>query len=135
MADKRIPELLKIPARWHGLSCEPLLSAVDLSKWIPKIISWQIIGGESGQHARPCNIGWVRSIVEQGNAGGLATFVKQLGANAVQVNGCFSSDFGPDHDAAVAATNPTPVGLADKKGGDMSEWPKDLRVREFPKGF
>lgn len=33
-ADKRIPELLKIPARVRFLSCEPLLSAVDLSKWL-----------------------------------------------------------------------------------------------------
>lgn len=23
--------------------------------------------------------------------------------------------------------------LRDKKGGDMSEWPEDLRVREFPR--
>ena len=22
--------------------------------------------------------------------------------------------------------------LADRKGGDMAEWPEDLRVREFP---
>lgn len=32
-ADKRIPELLKIPARVRFLSCEPLLGAIDLSKW------------------------------------------------------------------------------------------------------
>lgn len=25
------------------------------------------------------------------------------------------------------------IGLNDKKGGDINEWPADLRVREFPK--
>lgn len=24
--------------------------------------------------------------------------------------------------------------LADRKGGDMEEWPVDIRVREFPRG-
>mgnify|MGYP001619842369 CR=1 FL=1 len=33
-ADERIPELLAIPARVRFLSCEPLLSGVDLSQWI-----------------------------------------------------------------------------------------------------
>jgi protein gp37 len=33
-ADQRIPELLKIPAKVRFLSCEPLLGAVDISKWL-----------------------------------------------------------------------------------------------------
>lgn len=33
-ADRRIPHLLNIPARVRFLSCEPLLGAVDLVKWI-----------------------------------------------------------------------------------------------------
>lgn len=33
-ADKRIPELLKVPAAVRFLSCEPLLGAVDLSEWL-----------------------------------------------------------------------------------------------------
>lgn len=36
MADKRIPELLKCLAVVRFLSCEPLISAVDLSEWLPK---------------------------------------------------------------------------------------------------
>jgi len=27
---------------------------------------------------------------------------------------------------------PVRVHLRDRKGGDMAEWPEDLRVREFP---
>jgi len=34
MADKRIPELLTIPARVRFLSCEPLLGPVDLTPWL-----------------------------------------------------------------------------------------------------
>jgi protein gp37 len=33
-ADKRIPELLKIPAKVRFLSCEPLLGPVDLRPWL-----------------------------------------------------------------------------------------------------
>lgn len=35
-ADERIPLLLKVPAAVRFLSCEPLLEAVDLSRWLPK---------------------------------------------------------------------------------------------------
>jgi protein gp37 len=34
-AAKRIPQLLKVPAKVRFLSCEPLLGAVDLTRWMP----------------------------------------------------------------------------------------------------
>ena len=124
MADKRIPELLRIPAACRGLSLEPLLGPVDLmtsfgleNHWTK--LNWLIIGGESGPGARPCNVEWIRSLVAQGKAAGVATFVKQLGARIV----CGVHD--------LPRTNQ----WRDKKGGDWSEWPEDLRVREWPKGF
>lgn len=36
---------------WVGLSMEPLLGEVDLSKWIDRL-DWVIVGGESGRNAR-----------------------------------------------------------------------------------
>src|SRR6185437_12270169 len=33
-ADRRIPHLLKVPAKVHFLSCEPLLGPVDLEPWL-----------------------------------------------------------------------------------------------------
>ena len=36
-AQKRIPALLKVPASVRFLSCEPLLSPIDLSQWKPSI--------------------------------------------------------------------------------------------------
>lgn len=40
-------------------------------------LDWVIFGGESGPGARPCDIGWIRSGVEQCRAAGVPAFVKQ----------------------------------------------------------
>ena len=50
-------------------------------------LDWVIIGSESGPRARPCDLSWVRSLVEQCQAAGVATFCKQL-----QINGRLSHD-------------------------------------------
>jgi protein gp37 len=34
MADKRIPDLLNVKARWRGISLEPILGDLDLSAWL-----------------------------------------------------------------------------------------------------
>jgi len=120
-ADQRIPELLRIPAKVRFLSVEPLLGPVDLEdEWLScKVgtnsgIHWAIVGGESGRGARPCNVGWVRSVVQQCKTAAVPCFVKQLGASV----------FFEDTNLNL---------LKHPKGGDPSEWPEDLRVREFPK--
>lgn len=41
-------------------------------------IDWVVVGCESGPHRRPCNVEWVRSVVEQCKAAGCPVFVKQL---------------------------------------------------------
>jgi protein gp37 len=137
MADKRIPELLKIPAACRGLSMEPLLGPVefsDVSRRADAVrvlgqpalsgIHWLIIGGESGAHARPCNVEWIRSLVAQGRAAGVATFVKQIGARSHWVNPEARSEYDIGGDW---------FNFKDKKGGDPSEWPEDLRIQEWPK--
>ncbi len=63
-AEKRIPVLVETPAVVKGLSVEPLLDAIDLSPWLPKV-DWVIVGGESGSHARPLNPQWVMDIRDQ----------------------------------------------------------------------
>ncbi|MBE9036026.1 DUF5131 family protein [aff. Roholtiella sp. LEGE 12411] len=107
-ADKRIPILLQIPAVVRFLSCEPLLGEIDL-KIIP---NWVICGGESGPNSRPCHIEWINSIVQQCQQSNTKVFVKQLGANA---------KFGGQQ-----------FQTRDKKGGDIEEFPEQLRIREFP---
>lgn len=92
-------------------------------------LDWVIVGGESGPHARPFDIAWARSAVEQCRAGGVACFVKQLGANP-------QGDAPPSQYDPVTRTTTVQVRqvftIRDRKGGLMSEWPEDLRVREFP---
>lgn len=119
---KRVQQLREIPAKVHFLSCEPLLEdlgAIDFANHV----EWVIIGGESGPGARPMNVAWARSLVQQCRAAGVAPFVKQLGSRPYWENADARSEF--DCGGGM-------LDLCDKKGGAMSEWPEDLRVREFP---
>jgi protein gp37 len=136
-ADRRIPPLLLQRASVRFLSCEPLLGPVDFNAcaaWHPGVngiylegIAWVIVGGESGPGARPFDIAWARTIRDQCKASGVACFVKQLGAKPL--------DGRPLDERisrlAMGARDHLPP-ITDKKGGDWSEWPADLRVREFP---
>lgn len=76
-ADKRIPALLEIPAAVRFLSMEPLLGQVYIDQ-LPRI-DWVIVGGESGQNARPMHPYWARYIRNQCQAVGVPFFFKQWG--------------------------------------------------------
>lgn len=94
-------------------------------------IDWVIVGGESGPKARPCHVEWIRSIVRACADAGTPCFVKQLGANPRAEHKC------GDCDPCIGGEScyqqyPICMELRDKKGGDMAEWPEDLRVREWP---
>lgn len=84
-ADKRIPELVKIPARVKFLSCEPLLEKVDLDLRGKnygignEFVNWVICGGESGAGARTIQPDWVRSIRDQCTSLDIPFFFKQWG--------------------------------------------------------
>lgn len=112
-------------------------------------LHWVIAGGESGPGARPCNVEWIRSIVRQCKSAGVPVFVKQLGTVVWDRNDAgFDGDphdawdyskikdvqHHPDGDATVYQGAPVRVVLNDPKGGDPSEWPEDLSVREMPEG-
>jgi protein gp37 len=106
----RIPALLDTPAAVRWLSCEPLLGPVSLVRWLnggfgnvaPADLDWIVVGGESGPGARPLELAWVRHLVEECQAAGVAPFVKQLG-----------SRWGRHHH-------------------DIEVFPPDLQVREYP---
>ena len=127
MADNRIPLLSSIPAKVRFLSVEPMLEEIRLSR-VPVGcgIHWSIFGGESGPGARPCNVAWIRDGVSQCREMGIAPFVKQLGSDARRDN------HGIDSDGCKVDITNAPCYFRHKKGGDMSEWPGDLCVREFP---
>lgn len=85
-------------------------------------VDWCIIGGESGRGSRPCSVAWVRDLVKQCQAAQTPVFVKQLGDCAVTTPDEASWSVGKHHS----------LGLVKAKGGDMAEWPEDLRVRDWP---
>jgi protein gp37 len=136
-ANKRIPVLLSIPAGVRFLSVEPMLERVDLSLMIDcqgdewRKVDWAIFGGESGPNARPCNIEWIRDGVRQCRAAKVAPYVKQAGSN---IASRLSEDWPEGTDWMDSGNYPDQihVKLKHPKGGDMAEWPEDLRVREFP---
>jgi len=78
----RIDVLRKIPAVVRFLSIEPLLE--DLGEIDLTEIHWVIIGGESGPGARPFDIQWAKSIIDQCSQFGAAPWMKQLGAKPVE---------------------------------------------------
>jgi protein gp37 len=83
-ADQRIPILEQIPAQVRFLSCEPLLSPLDLNDALRRGgIHWVIVGGESTvkkvQIHRPMDLCWARSIRDQCAAYKTAFFFKQVG--------------------------------------------------------
>lgn len=107
--ERDLPKLRALSPRIAFLSCEPLLEPINL---LPHLhfggLDWVIIGGESGPGARPFDPQWALDLVRQCQLGGAWVFVKQMGARPVGMK------------------------LRDRKGGDASEWPVDLRVRETP---
>lgn len=108
---KRAADLVQIATNPLFLSVEPLLEPVTIPLSVLQRYRLVIIGGESGNDARPCNFQWIQSLIEQCRNAGIGIFVKQLGANVY--NGPRPENYG-------------------KKGGDWTKWPKEFRIREFP---
>jgi protein gp37 len=74
MANKRLKILCSIPEVNKFVSIEPMLGPINIIKWLPKndkqkqthnLLSWVIVGGETGNNARPMHPLWVSSILKQ----------------------------------------------------------------------
>jgi protein gp37 len=144
-ADRRVPMLRRLPAEVHWVSQEPQLGPVtyrpDTFEWKPlspgpdddgKLlppIRWIVIGGESGPGARPFDLQWARQTIKETEGSMCSVFVKQLGAKAVD------SNTGGNSAMRQAGWQPTTeaVELEHRKGGEITEWPEDLRVRDWPR--
>lgn len=140
-ADERIPDLLQTPAAVRLVSAEPLIGPInfgfdgpcdhirqtceDVGCW--RALDWVIVGGESGPCARPCDVAWIRSIVQQCQSVAVPVFVKQLGSIPISA--------GADVDRMAEYNRgfrPRLRSLHRTKHNDPTAWPHDLRVREFP---
>lgn len=103
-----------IPAVVRFVSFEPLIGPTP---WVREYeaLDWIIIGGESGNDSgkygyRPMDIQWMMNLMEGARSAHVPTFVKQTGTQLARV-----------------------LGLKDRHGKKADEWPKWMRVREFPK--
>jgi len=158
-ADERIPYLLDTPAAVRWVSAEPLLGPIDFRArphrdlcircgegpgakhdhpdgYRTRGLDWIVVGGESGPGARPFDLMWLDSIVEQTRAAKVPLFVKQWGAFPVDSGHSFGT-FAPEDRRSIAAEKalghaPHLILFRDRKGGDMAEWPEELRIRELP---
>jgi hypothetical protein len=106
-------------------------------------LDWLIIGGESGPGARSFDVTWARQTIRECREAGVACFMKQMGARPVahlsdergwiaDALSCWPE--GTKLSQRVTGSCVHDIHLSDPKGGDMAEWPEDLRVREFPQG-
>ena len=82
----RIHELLKIPAKIHFVSFEPILSEIYIPKRMLYQINWVITGPETGTRKRPCKKEWIESLYEQCKSANVPFFDKKniLGKNIQQ---------------------------------------------------
>lgn len=110
-ADERLGYMRDVPAVVKFLSLEPILEPVDVHPYAG-VANWFIWGGESGGGCRPCHAEWLADGVDAGRETGTATFVKQLGGRF------YSGGYR--------------VPLKSAKGGDPTEWPEGLCVRQWP---
>lgn len=145
----RLESLSLVPAKIRFVSLEPQWGAVDFGSHLTRretydpaadnpFDDWSspvttttrpfhlvIQGGESSQgrhRARSFDLAWARMTRDQCKDSGVAYFLKQLGSMP------FDSFYRP-------GVTDQRLYLKDHHGGDWSEWPADLRVRQIPKVF
>ena len=108
-ADERVPVLLDTPAAVRGVSIEPMLGPVDVTRWCEgtPALNWVIVGAEKlagGRPGRSCDPEWIYALCRRFVVSAItaAVFVKQM-----EIHGRVTED--------------------------PSRFPSWARVREFPK--
>lgn len=99
----------------HGMIEIPFDDFIDFGHRVNDLIDWVIIGGESGNETgkyryRPCELRWIEKIVSDCQFYEIPVFVKQMGTYLSKQ-----------------------LGMSDRHGGNINEFPKNLQIREFPK--
>jgi protein gp37 len=159
-AEELIPHLLKVPAKTRFLSVEPT-GPINLASYLGLVhedtigisrpftpitvngitghdpwvrgIDWVIVGGEIGPNARPCNVQWIRDIIDQCKAAGVACFVKHLGSRPrLMFTDTWKMTDWPRGTVFDVGADGISLRLRDPNGSDPEEWEDALRVREVP---
>lgn len=133
-ANARIPALLQCDAAVRWVSYEPALGPVDFTDFAHKI-NWIVAGGESGPHARPCDLEWFRAVRYACDNYHVPFFMKQLGnfpESRTKERAPFSELFNDRCGQQSAGM----WALMDRgPHSNINEFPPDLRVREYPKAL
>lgn len=106
---ERLAHLRRVDAAIRWVSFEPLLE--DLGDFDVSGIAWAVLGLESGPGARG-EIDHLTHLLGHLQSHRVPAFVKQLGSRYARIHA-----------------------LGDGSGGDIDEWPKRVRVRQWPAGF
>lgn len=118
-ADRDLPKLLSLPATAYFTSIEPMLGPINIAPYVARFyvpptkhykkkpcspfgLDWVIAGAESGHGARPSDFAWYRALRDQCADERVPLLIKQL------------------------------PGINGKVIKDLEQFPKDLRVRQFP---
>jgi protein gp37 len=139
-ADKRIPHLMRCRAARRGVSLEPLIGEIDMGPYTPGMWHCQVCGH------------WMKNryaAVDEGESSPLCGKCNSLNVQMVYLHWAIVGDeSGPGrrksqqkwHRSILYHCDGSGVAFFDKqievKGeitGDISKFPEDLRVRQFPK--
>lgn len=115
---ERLDVLEALRAKVKFISFEPLIGPI--TDEFRGDVDWIIIGGESGNDTgkyryRPCEIEWIKTLINGYRYDDMVferrakIFVKQLGTHLAKE-----------------------LKLVDHHGGDITEWPEELQIREMP---
>lgn len=157
--------------RWRAVSYEPALGPVDFTTWLHAAVDWDyfigpckhgsdpwtrcdegcdhsrpaldwvIVGGESGNGARPFDLRWPRAVLRAARSVGTHVWIKQLGRVPLGAPGCAGCE-GPRFDGDVCERCGDRVEIYEgrrvlhlqhRKGEDLAEWPLDLRMQTRPR--
>ena len=105
--DEAMQHLPYIRTRVHGISAEPLLGPINISRY-KNCLDWVIVGGESGPNARLMDPAWERDLRLQCQEARIPYFFKQTGNMLAKQLGI--------------------PGV----GADRDKWPAEMQVQEFP---
>lgn len=143
--DDNCRHLVSILAMRRYIIFEPLLWHVSLKyreigayesgnnspfrKDLLDFIDLVIIGGESGSNARLFDVDWMRKLNAELKGTHVSILNKQLGSRPYD-----SAEhwYSPGSVVVPVDSEWRPRKLKSRKGGDISEFPADLQIREFP---
>ncbi|MFH1512866.1 MAG: DUF5131 family protein [Bacillota bacterium] len=83
-ADERLSIFRDLPIKHKNIICQPLLEAVDLTRYLSEDIGLVVVGGESDRDARELDFDWVLDIRSQCMERGVRFQFRQCGTHFVK---------------------------------------------------